>query len=93
MSFEIVLTAEAEKDILKLRKSGNKALLKKLNLILNELRENPYEGTGKFEQLKYYSEPTFSRRINKQHRLVYRIYQSEIIVLVLACYGHYKDIN
>lgn len=90
MSYDIVLTAEAERDILKLRKTVNKQLLMKLNSILNELRENPYEGTGKTEQLKYYSEPAFSKRINKQHRLVYRIYKSEIIVLVLTCYGHSK---
>jgi toxin YoeB len=91
MSYEIVLTKIAQNDLNKLKKIGNKSILKKLNLLFNELRENPYSGTGKIEQLKYYEIPTYSRRINKEHRMVYRVDNNKIIVLVLSCYGHYLD--
>lgn len=89
MSYEIILTEDAENDILKLRKSGNLSLMTKLNSLLLELREHPLSGTGQIEKLKYYQEPTYSRRINHEHRLVYRVNKNSITVLVLACYGHY----
>ncbi|WP_229123623.1 type II toxin-antitoxin system YoeB family toxin [Bacteroides cellulosilyticus] len=40
--------------------------------------------------LKHYKEETWSRRINDEHRLVYRIKEDVVIVLVLSVYGHYK---
>ena len=33
----------------------------------------------------------WSRQISKKHRLVYRIYETEVVVLVIAAYGHYDD--
>jgi len=89
MSYEILITDVAKNDILKLRKSGNKSLMRKLDTLLSELREHPLEGTGQIEQLKHYQDPTYSRRINKEHRLVYRVREQTVTVLVLSCYGHY----
>lgn len=91
MSYEIIITSDAENDILKLRKSGNKSLMKKLNSLLNELREHPLTGTGQIEKLKHYQEPTYSRRINQEHRLVYRVNNNTITVLIVACFGHYIE--
>ncbi len=89
MKYDIYLTEVAKEDIQRIKSSGDKKLLKKLNQLLNEIRENPYSGTGKVEQLKYYEIPTFSRRINKEHRLVYRINEDKVIVIILSSYGHY----
>lgn len=89
MSYKIQITPIAENDIIQLKKSGNKALIKKLSKLLDELREHPYSGTGQIEQLKHYDIPTYSRRINKEHRIVYRINDNIVSVLVLSCYGHY----
>ncbi|WP_262907323.1 type II toxin-antitoxin system YoeB family toxin, partial [Flavobacterium psychrophilum] len=36
-----------------------------------------------------YSEETFSRRINREHRIVYRINENTVTVFVLSAYGHY----
>jgi toxin YoeB len=91
MSYEIELTQEALSDIEKHRKSGDKKALIKIDNLLNELREHPATGTGKPEKLKYYDIATWSRRISDKHRLVYRIEETKVIVLVLSFWGHYDD--
>jgi toxin YoeB len=91
MSFSIEITLEAELDIEKFKKSGDKKSLIKIDKLLNELREHPTTGTGKPEKLKYYDIPTWSRRINDKHRLIYRIQEDKILVLVLSFWGHYGN--
>jgi toxin YoeB len=54
MIFEIEFTSEALEDIEKLKKTGNKALVKKIFILIQELKEHPETGTGKPEKLKYY---------------------------------------
>lgn len=89
MKYELLFLPEAKEDIRRIKKSGNKSLFKKLNNLLVEISEHPKTGTGKPEQLKYYAEPTWSRRISEEHRLVYEIQDEVITVLVLSAYGHY----
>lgn len=91
MSYQIKLTPQAEADVKKLKKSGNRKILVKIDRLLDELREHPTTGTGKPEQLKHYPIPTWSRRITDKHRLVYRIEEDRIVVLVLSVSGHYGD--
>ena len=43
------------------------------------------------EQLKGLPEGRWSRRLSKKHRLIYRIYETEVVVLVISAYGHYDD--
>lgn len=89
MAYELDFSDQANKGIAFHKKAGNKAVLKKLNSLLEELIEHPRTGTGQLEVLKHYSEETFSRRINLEHRLVYRIREETAQVLVLSTYGHY----
>ena len=89
MSYKIEFTEDALKDIELLKRTGNKAVLKKLASLFVELQEHPRTGTGQLEQLKHYQEETFSRRLNKEHRLVYRVHDETITVLVLSTFGHY----
>jgi len=91
MSFEIEFTEIACADLEKHKKSGDKKILLKIDNLLNELRENPTLGTGKPEKLKHYKIPTWSRRISDKHRLIYRIQDKKVLVLVLSCWGHYDD--
>lgn len=91
MTYEIVYTDIALSDIKKHKKSGNKKILIKIDRLLDELRQNPTTGTGKPEKLKYYKIPTWSRRITDKHRLVYRIEDKKVCVLVLSFWGHYDD--
>jgi toxin YoeB len=91
MIYKLIITESAEADILKLRKSGDKKALKKLDTLLDELREHPKTGTGKPEQLKYQLSGKWSREITTKHRIVYEIYDETIIVEVIQAYGHYLD--
>lgn len=91
MSYSIELTDEAISDIEKHKKSGDKKVLIKIDKLLDELREHPTKGTGKPEQLKHYQIATWSRRISDKHRLIYRIQDDKVVVIVLAFWGHYND--
>lgn len=86
--YRLVFTEDAQNDLRLLQKNAPQAI-KKLKKLLEELQNHPRTGTGKVEQLKHYAEETWSRRINKEHRLVYRIYDDIVEVLVLSTYGHY----
>lgn len=53
--------------------------------------EHPKTGTGHPEPLKGKPENRRSRQITKKHRLVHRIFETEVYVDVLSAYGHYED--
>lgn len=91
MSYEIELSPDAIIDIEKLRRAGEKAALKKIDALLDELAEHPYTGTGKPERLGYNLSGKWSRRITDKHRLVYEVNETKVIVSVLNTYGHYGD--
>lgn len=91
MSYSIELTDEAISDIARHKKAGDKKVLIKVDKLLNELREHPTKGTGRPEKLKHYQITTWSRRITDKHRLVYRIEDRKVVVIVLAFWGHYDD--
>ena len=84
---ELNLTDSARNHILLFSKSGQKDILRKIEKLLEELKKNPYSGTGKPEALKYELSGKWSRRINKEHRLVYSI-QGDI-VFIESLKGHY----
>lgn len=84
----IEFTLQAQQDVVELQKHSPR-LIKKLAKLLDELREHPRSGTGQIEQLKYFENETWSRRLNKEHRLVYEIHDNEVLVLVVSAYGHY----
>lgn len=90
MIYHLDFTEKALTDIEKLKKSGNKQALQKLLQFYLELQEHPRTGTGQVAQLKHFKEETWSRRITKEHRLVYRIYDDVVEVLVVSAYGHYE---
>ncbi len=84
---EIILLPDAENDLNFWIKSGNKAVLKKITQLIEDIINTPYEGVGKPEQLKYKLKGCWSRRINKEHRLIYEIDSDKILVHSLK--GHY----
>ena len=86
--YTIVFTEDAKKDLKELQKKAPQAL-SKLAKLLDELKEHPRTGTGQVEPLKGYDGTVFSRRITKEHRLIYKVYDEVVEVLVLSAFGHY----
>lgn len=91
MKYEVFLSDRAEEDLLFFKKSGNKVALSKIASFIDELRENPYFGTGKPEKLKYQEDNIWSRRIDSKNRLVYRIEENIVVVEIISAKGHYQD--
>ncbi|MBO6060139.1 MAG: Txe/YoeB family addiction module toxin [Bacteroidaceae bacterium] len=90
MEYAIEYTSEAISGLEALAKNEPKAYTKAKTMI-EELKAHPKTGTGHPEPLKGMPEGRWSRRITKKHRLVYRIYDDAVLVLVLRAYGHYED--
>ncbi len=82
---------EAQAGITNHIKSGNKKLAKKTIDIIDELYEHPRIGKGKPERLRGYDIETWSRRIDKEHRLVYEIHEDRLVVIAISAFGHYSD--
>lgn len=65
----------------------DKSLLKKINSLIKEAMRTPFEGSGKPEALNENLKGFWSRRINLEHRLVYRV--EEDTIYILQCRYHY----
>lgn len=87
----VEITLDARKDLKGHFKSGNKATIKKIEKILVELTETPYEGEGRPEQLKHDFSGYWSRRINQKDRMVYRVEEQIVTVFIVSAMGHYND--
>ncbi len=91
MSYVLEFTKIALVEIEKHKRAGDNSVLKKIAKLLNEIKENPTEGTGRVELMKYGLAGKYSRRINDKHRLVYTIDEDNLTVHVLSFWGHYGD--
>lgn len=67
--------------------ASDKQKLKRINALLKKIQRDPFNGTGKPEALKEKLSGWWSRRINQQHRLVYRVTDSDIEIV--QCRRHY----
>ncbi len=67
--------------------NDDKKILKKINALLKEIQRTPHEGIGKPEPLKFNLKGLWSRRIDREHRLVYQAFEDE--VLIYSCRFHY----
>jgi toxin YoeB len=83
----IKFTEEAEEDFDYFKKSGNKQIIKKIKELLESINEDPFTGIGQPEPLKYNLSGAWSRRINREHRLIYEIDRD--VVYIIALKGHY----
>jgi len=84
---EIDLYEKAIEDLKYWKKSGNKAVQKKIQELFADMKLHPFEGVGKPEALKYELSGKWSRRINQEHRIIYEVVDDLIIVYSLK--GHY----
>ena len=88
--YTIIYAPEAKEGLVRLKRNEPDAF-KKATKLLNEIAIHPKTGTGHPEPLKGAPENRWSRHITKKHRLVYRIFETEIYVTVLSTYGNYGD--
>ena len=88
--YSVTITREANSDLARLKKSEPRAYKKAVQLI-EELYTNPTMGLGKPEILKYGYNGLYSRQITQRHKLIYRVNDDTVIVLVISAYGHYND--
>jgi toxin YoeB len=89
--FRIEITKQAKLHLTKHYKAGNKATIKKIEKMLLELAETPYEGIGNPEALKWELTGYWSRRINQKDRLIYKVADHLVIVYVVSALGHYDE--
>jgi Txe/YoeB family toxin of toxin-antitoxin system len=85
--WRVVFTRQAKKDA---RNLGAAGLGRKAQELLEILRADPFQSPPPFEKLGGELAGMYSRRINRQHRLVYEIYPEEHAIKVLSLWSHYE---
>ncbi|HNW50333.1 MAG TPA: Txe/YoeB family addiction module toxin [Prolixibacteraceae bacterium] len=86
---EIIFKSGALEDIEFWKQSGNKKIQSRINDLLLSLSKNPERGIGKPRKLKGNLAGYWSRRINDEHRIVYKIEYQEKIISIFSLKGHY----
>ena len=66
---------------------NDKKNLNRINKLIKDIVRHPYEGIGKPEPLKHKYHGFWSRRIDEEHRLIYRVVEEEI--WIVKCRFHY----
>jgi len=61
----------------------DKAIVKRINTLIKDIQRNPFEGIGKPEPLKHALSGFWSRRINDEHRIVYKVTEDNILIAQL----------
>jgi toxin YoeB len=61
----------------------DKKILNRINSLLREIIREPFEGIGKPEPLKHALAGYWSRRINDEHRIVYKIHDGALLIVQL----------
>ena len=97
--YKIVFTKQALKDLDNLKKSRISA---KAKVLVDIVRENPYQSPPRYEKLVGNLDGIISRRINIQHRLVYQVYEEVVvedgikyegIIKIIRMWTHYEGIR
>ena len=83
----IEFTKQADLDFAYFKETGNKQIVKKIKELLMSAANDPYKGIGQPEPLKHGLSGTWSRRINREHRMVYEVKNGTVYILSLK--GHY----
>jgi toxin YoeB len=89
---EVIYSEKAQKDREYWKKSGNKAIMNKITALIEDIQLHPFEGIGKPEPLKYELSGKWSRRINQEHRIIYKVTEEDTIEIldILSLKGHYE---
>ncbi len=83
---KLIFSQDAWEDYLYWQKN-NRQLLNRVNLLIRDILRSPFEGVGAPEPLKHGLTGYWSRRINSEHRLVYKVEGDS--VMIAQCRYHY----
>lgn len=85
--YSIFYAKIALKDIPKLKTAHLDAKAREL---IDIIRDNPFQTPPSYEKLVGDLKGLYSRRINKQHRLVYEVYEQEKAIKIISLWSHYE---
>jgi toxin YoeB len=79
---KIIFSANAWDDYLYWQQSDKK-MLKRVNKLIKEICRSPFEGIGKPEPLRHGLSRYWSRRINDEHRIIYKVTEDTLLIAQL----------
>lgn len=79
---KLIFAERAWEDYLYWQKTDKK-ILKRINALIKEIQREPFDGIGKPEPLKHALSGYWSRRINDEHRIVYKVDQDSLLIAQL----------
>jgi toxin YoeB len=88
--YRLIFTDTAKAHYQFLLKSGNKKVIDKINRLLADIALHPYSGIGKPEALRFSLAGKWSRRITREHRIIYSVHDDLVIIYILALHSHYQ---
>jgi toxin YoeB len=83
---DIMFLDDAWQDYLYWQKT-DKTILKRINELIKNIQRTPFEGIGKPEPLQFDMSGLWSRRIDREHRLIYQVKENYIVIV--QCRYHY----
>ncbi len=78
----LIFSENAWEDYLYWQKTDKK-VLKRVNTLIKEIQRTPFTGTGKPESLKFGLSGYWSRRIDREHRIVYKVVDDDLLIAQL----------
>ena len=85
--YKILYTKQALKDK---RTAYEAGFSDKIKSILETLKENPFADYPPYEKLVGDLTGAYARRMNRQHRMIYEVYQKDRIVNIISMWLHYE---
>lgn len=67
---------------------NDKKMLKRVNALIKDIKRHPFEGIGNPEPLRHNWSGYWSRRMNREHRLIYKV--TEETIFIAQCRYHYR---
>ena len=86
--YDVVLQPQAVADLIDWQRNRPE-IMKRISRLIDSIKVDPYSGIGKPKALRFDLEGLWSRRIDKDHRVIYEVIDNTIQVLSLK--GHYGD--
>jgi len=79
---KLIFSEHAWEDYLYWQRTDRKTLVR-INKLIKEIQRTPFEGTGKPEALKHGLSGYWSRRINDEHRIIYKVDSNSLLIAQL----------